>query len=433
MSNFPNLSKQLIVKNSMAGSDAVYRDGELNVLNCVDAFPSVFTKSINNAPYWVKSLQEILQVRTYSFTAAANTIYSFVIEQVISKDNNKRPFTFSYDSTAGAVDTQIRDAFIAAINASSAELTASISASNVFTVTANTGYATFTARNLVDLTEANAQTTYSPNGTPANAFTNVIAPNGTPATAIGGTNTVTVTTLADHLLRPGDVIELASTTAFLMTYTNNVRLSNNSDFGKTFSGATGGLFRVGTVPTSTTFTLDGVTGNGVTNTGTITITTRSVAFIQTLASETIETGKSLNITGVATMTIAPITNDVVGTAGSEGIFRVGVGGTGTRFLLENVFTVGIGNNSGTITITEEAQDARYTGNALIRDVTNEGGVISTNNYSSINFNFGEPNGDLLGAQTNLGKNITLLANESDANSDLFFFNLYKALEEGYVR
>lgn len=417
----------------MSGADAIYRDGNLDVLNCVDAFPSIFTKTINNAPYWVKSLQEILQVRTYSFTAASNSIYSLIIEQVISKDNNKRPFTFSYDSTAGAVDTEIRDALVAGINASSAELTAAAAASNSFTVTAKTGYATFTARNLTLLTEANSQATYAPNGTAADAFTNVIAPDGTAATAIAGTNDVTVTTAAAHLLRPGDVVEIADAATFLMTYTNNVRLSNNADFGKTFSAATGGLFRVGTVPTSTTFTLDGVTGNGATNTGTITITTRSVAFVQTLASETIDTGKSLTITGVATMTIAPIVNGVVGTAGASGTFRVGVGGTGTRFLIEDVYTVGVGNNSGTITITEKAQNARFTGSELIAKVTNTGGVVSTSNYSSIGFNYGDPNGDLLGSQVNQGKNVTLLASESDASSDLFFFNMYKALEEGYVR
>jgi hypothetical protein len=194
------------------------------------------------------------------------------------------------------------------------------------------------------------------------------------------------------------------------------------------------LFRVATVPSSTTFTLDGVTGNGLNNSGTITITTRSVAFIQTSASTAITTGKSLSIAGVATMTIAKIQeNGSVGTAGASGTFRVGVGGTGTRFLIEGINTVGIGNNSGTITITEYPQEARFTGAALLTQYSTTAGIVSADTYSQITVQVQTPQ-VLSGGNAPLSEHaVTFFFNESQANSSLVAFNLYKAFERGYVR
>jgi len=427
------VSQEFDIKNTIAGTDAYYKDGRLSILDTENGFPQIWTKGITNAPYFTKSLQEILQARTYTFVAAVNTVYSVDISQTIKKDGSRTTKKISFDSTGtSATNAVILAGLIASANNLGLEITAAGASATSFTVTAKTGYATFYESGLTNLTVASAQTTYAPSGTASAAITTVIAPASTAADRISGTNVVTVETAAAHLLRPGDYVQIATTTGFLMTYTDNVPLSNNTDFGKTFSGAIGGKFRVATVPTSTTFTLDGVTGNGGTNTGACTINTINVAFLTTLGSETIATGKTLNVVDVATMTVASVSsNDTVGTAGTSGSFRVGVGGTGTRFLIEGINTNG-SLNSGTITITEVAQNSRFTYNDLT-NLIGQPSAISGDTYSTISFTYSESDGNFVGSNGGMGKFVSLYVNESQTASSLFMFNLYKALESGNVR
>jgi len=429
-------SQEFHVKNSMGVGDVDYRDGNLNVLNCVQKFPEIFTKSLTNAPYFLKSLQEILARNTYSFTATANTIYKMVLAQVVSQNGALTYFDIQFDSTGTtATNAVIQSGLMASVNSYPAlKATATVAAANSFTVTAEAGTAIYFAQNLSNLTETASQTTYTASGTANIAITTVIAPHATAGTAIAGTNVVTITTAAAHLLRAGDYVEITTTAGFLITYIDRVPLSNNADFGKSFSSSTTCKARVGSTPSTTTFTLDEVTGNGVTNTGTITINTLNAAFLTTAGAETITTGKKLTIASVATMTISEIRNDVVATAGASGTFRVGVGGAAaTRFLIEGINTNG-SLNSGTITITEKAQNSQFTGTDLIEDMgSTKGGVISTNTYSQITFNFGEIGEDYIASTNSISKFAGLFFNESDADSSLIQFELYKALEKGYVR
>lgn len=431
-----SVSQAFIAKNDMAVTDISYKDGYLNIVNAEKDVPSIFTKSIINAPYFQKSLVETIKAKTFEFTATASTTYSMNLYQVVRTDGSRTLQTIIYESGTTTSATIIRDALISAVNSCGLNVTAVSAGASSFTISGVAGFPLYYEDSLVNITASatTAQTTYAPNGTPADAITTVIAPVAAVGSQIAGTSTVTVTTLAAHLLRPGDYVEIAGAATFLMTYRNNVPLSNNADFGKTFSGATGGLFRVATTPTSTTFTLDGVTGNGATNSNGITINIRSGVFIQTLAGATIANGKTLTVASVATMTIAPISlNGTVGTAGSSGSFRVGnsAGGSTQRFLLENVYASG--TNSGTITITEVAQFSRFTGAELNTQIGSDAGFVTTETYSQITFEFSEPAENYLGASQSLGKHFNIYFNEITANSALTQFTLYKALEQGYVR
>jgi len=84
-----------------------------------------------------------------------------------------------------------------------------------------------------------------------------IAPHATAATAIAGTTTVTVTTLAAQTFRTGDIVNITGMADFSITQ-NGV------------AGLTEVTARI-VYATATTFTLDGCVGTG-TNTGTIVIT-----------------------------------------------------------------------------------------------------------------------------------------------------------------
>lgn len=421
------ISQTKVVKNSVAGvSDVVFGGGYLNILGAATAFPSVYYRSITNQPKIQKSLVEIATIRTVTFVAAANTIYSFNVAQDVFGNGQMVIKQVIFDSTGTAATAAVILAgLMASANSNGLEITAT-GASSTVTLTANAGYALFMLSNASNVTfnSTSAQTAYTPSGTASLAITAVIAPDGTAATAIAvSAGVVTVTTLAAHLLRPGDYVQIASVATMTLTYTDNVPLSNNADYGKTFSGAAGGKFRVATVPSATTFTLDGATGSG-TNSGTITITALNVAFLTTSGSVTITTGKTLAVAGVATMTIAPISANVVGTAGASGNFRVGVGGTGTRFLIEAISAVG--TNSGTITINEVGQAVLNSGTQLLAQGNTD--AVTTNTYSSVMIVYGEPAAELVGTQRNLARAVILYVNEGDADTPAFLYALENALE-----
>lgn len=95
-----------------------------------------------------------------------------------------------------------------------------------------------------------------------------IAPHATAATAIAGTTTVTVTTLAAQTFRTGDIVNITGMADFSITQ-NGV------------AGLTEVTARI-VYATATTFTLDGCVGTG-TNSGTIVITKVASGAIGTIA------------------------------------------------------------------------------------------------------------------------------------------------------
>lgn len=417
------IAQSFIVKNAIAGaSDVVSRASTLDILGCVKQFPTVYYKTITGKPRILKSLIETLSIQTITYTAASNTTYEFIINQDILQNGSTSNYTISYTSDSTGSDAEIASALVTQINALGGIKVAATGSASPITLTAEAGYPLFTVSVISNVTVGSGMTTYAPSGTAANAITTVIAPDGTAATAIAGTSTVTVTTLAAHGLIPGNVVTIASVATMTLTYTDNVPFS--ATYGKTFTGAAGGTFRVATVPTSTTFTLDGVTGTG-TNSGTITINSRDCAFLTTLGAETIVAGQTLAIAGVATMTIAPISQNVVGTAGSSGSFRVGAALTTTRFKIEGVNT-NLSANTGTITITNVAQQSRGLGSVLFANGVTD--AVTTNTYSQVTIDNGQISSGFLNTQISNSQEPTLYFNEGDADYGDFFYALRNALE-----
>lgn len=186
-------------------------------------------------------LVETPQVKTITFTASNSVTYSFYVQQNVDDNQISFPFTYTSDSTATAAEIAL--AITSAINNNPALRITASGTSTTITVTADAGYPFFTITANSNVTVADAMPT--------------IAPHATAATAIAGTTTVTVTTAAAHGLATGQTVAIAGVATMTLTQ-NGV------------SGLSAVTARI-TYASSTTFTLDGVTGTG-TNSGTITIT-----------------------------------------------------------------------------------------------------------------------------------------------------------------
>lgn len=403
------ISKQPVF-NSTTGASDVQLSGGLLFISGADATGDSFDQMVyNNISTGnegiLKSLQESAYVASVAFTAANSTSYKFSINQQVGDEYITKVFQYTSDSTATAAE--IATAFVTAINNDgNLQLTASGSGTPI-TITADAGYPLFNVTDISNTTTTSGMATYAPNGTAANAITNVIAPDGTAATAIAGTDTVTVTTLAAHLLEEGDIVTIGSVATMVLAYESG---------GKVFTGQAGGTFRVDTVPSSTTFTLEGVTASG-TNSGTITITSVNNAFVQTLAAQTsIVAGKQLSIAGVATATLD---------GGTSGTYRVGAVLTGDqRFKLEGATLVGI--NSGTITITLKESASRGLGSVL--DAAGVAGADTSDTYSQVVFNYSSPATPDFGvASRGTAKEQTAYFSEADANTPALLYALDKAL------
>jgi hypothetical protein len=351
----------------------------------------------------LKSLVESVYVASVAYSVANSTTYSMVIGQQVGE--NYLSETISYTSDATATDAEIAAGLVAQINASQLQVTASGTVTPI-TITANAGYPLFSVLDSNNLTATNGMATYAPNGTAANAITAVIAPDGTAATAIAGTGTVTVTTAAAHLLVAGDIVTIASVATMTLSYLTTE--------GKVLTGQAGGTFRVASVPTATTFTLEGVTASG-TNSGTITITAVNCCFVQTLAAQaTITAGTQLTIAGVATATLD---------GGTGGTYRVGAALAGNqRFKLENAALSG--TNSGTITITRKESASRGLGSAL----ASVAGINSANTYAQIQLDGYNPvQESFMTFARKSSVNQLVYLNEGDADYNDLAYGIEKAI------
>jgi hypothetical protein len=178
----------------------------------------------------------------------------------------------------------------------------------------------------------------APNATASTAITQVL--NAAAAPAAAGTTTVTITTAAAHGLLPGDVVDLGGVfTGFTFTDVRPGAL-------QTAIGTASNVI-VATVPTSTTFTLQGIIGSGTHTAGTGTITTKNVVTVTTLAAHGLVVGNAVSVSGVATLTVnggAAFTSLVRSVPATDKLVLLGAGNGST--------------NSGTIVITRIAQPAK---------------------------------------------------------------------------
>lgn len=279
------------------------------------------------------------KIFTVSFSATNNTVYSLVVSGINTQTGRSDSFTVSYTSDGTATLAEIADALVAGANNVNIDVTAT-GASSPVTLTSNDP--SFNVSSVSNVTVAAAQTTYAPNGTPATAIRSTVAPNGTPATAVAGTATVTVTTAAAHGLLPGDVVDISGAATFQFL---DLRPGANQAAAAAVTDVV-----IATVPTATTFTLQGIAGNGGTNSGTIVIRTKNVVTVETLAAHGLVAGNAVTVSGIATMTVnggASFTSVVRSVPATDELVLFGVANTS--------------NNSGTITIASVPQSRKNYG------------------------------------------------------------------------
>lgn len=332
MSLLSNPRPLAFVMNAPVAANFSVANGIINIAGLTDALPK-----FSSLRLLTDGLEES-QVAQFSafnvaFTAANNTTYAINVTGVNTLTGlvETRPVSFTSDATGTA--GEIAAGLVALVNALPFGATAT-GAGSPITILGPAGLAVVDAGNTA---VTNGATPIAPNGTPSVAITQSIAATGAPAVA--GTTTVTVTTAAAHGLLPGDVVNLAGAATFLFIDT---RPGSN----QTASAAVNNVI-VASVPTPTTFTLQGVEGNGLVDSGSLTITTVNVVTVTTLAAHGLAVGNAVNVSGIATMTVnggASFTSLVRSVPAADKLVLLGAGNGST--------------NSGTIVITQVPQPAK---------------------------------------------------------------------------
>lgn len=246
-----NTQKQISILNSPAASSGdLVNTGEIVSITGLSPFQTSLLRRLKV----YKNMQ--VQPMGYTITATAvvdNTVQIRFIQDMGDYTKNS-VYTYVFASTtAGALTT---------------DLTAWLAANGFDgTLTSNSGSPTVILTYTCSATFPNIEIGGMENATVAYAMP-TIAPHGTAATAIAGTTTVTVTTLAGQTFRTGDVVTIAGVATMTLTQ-NGV------------SGLSTVTARI-VYASATTFTLDGVTATG-TNSGTITIAKVAQGAVGTIA------------------------------------------------------------------------------------------------------------------------------------------------------
>lgn len=334
MSLLSNPRPLAFVMNAPVAANFSVANGLISISGLTDAFPKFSTLRL-----LTEGLEEsqVAQTSNFSvaFTAANNTTYALNVTGVNTLTGLTEARKVSFTSDATGTAAEIAAALVNLVNS----LPFGATATGTGTPVTISGPASLVVVNAGNTTVTSGNATIAPNGTPSVAITQSIAPSGTAALAVAGTTTVTVTTSAAHGLLPGDVVDLAGAATFLFIDT---RPGSNQTAAATVSNVI-----VATVPTATTFTLQGVLGNGGTNSGTLTITTKNVVTVTTLAAHGLSVGNAVNVSGIATLTVnggASFTSLVRSVPATDKLVLLGAGNGST--------------NSGTIVITQIAQPAK---------------------------------------------------------------------------
>jgi hypothetical protein len=410
MSLLSNPRPLAFVMNAPVAANFSVANGIINIAGLTDALPK-----FSSLRLLTDGLEEsqVAQPSAFSvaFTAANNTTYAINVTGVNTLTGlvETRPVSFTSDATGTA--GEIAAGLVALVNALPFGATATGSGTPV-TISGPAGLLVVNAGNTT-VTSGNA--TFAPNGTPSVAITQSIAPNGTPATAVAGTTTVTVTTAAAHGLLPGDVVDLAGAATFLFIDT---RPGSNQTAAATVSNVI-----IASVPTSTTFTLQGVLGNGGTNSGTLTITTKNVVTVTTLAAHGLVVGNAVSVSGIATLTVnggASFTSLVRSVPATDKLVLLGAGNGST--------------NSGTIVITQVSQPAKGYDygtkvgsgvNSEWRAADGSGAVTAAQGYTLLGLDYANDVVDNISIRQAQSQQVYILLNESAAG----YGDSVKALQE----
>jgi len=408
MSLLSNPRPLAFVMNAPVAANFSVANGIINIAGLTDALPK-----FSSLRLLTDGLEEsqVAQPSVFSvaFTAANNTTYAINVTGVNTLTGlvETRPVSFTSDATGTA--GEIAAGLVALVNALPFGATATGSGTPV-TISGPAGLLVVNAGNTT-VTSGNA--TFAPNGTPSIAITQSIAAASAPAVA--GTTTVTVTTAAAHGLLPGDVVNLAGAATFLFIDTRPGSLQT--------AAATVNNVIVASVPTSTTFTLQGVRGNGSTNSGSLTITTKNVVTVTTLAAHGLAVGNAVNVSGIATMTVnggASFTSLVRSVPATDKLVLLGAGNGST--------------NSGTIVITQVSQPAKGYDygtkvgsgvNSEWRAADGSGAVTAGQGYTLLGLDYANDVVDNISIRQAQSQQVYILLNEGAAG----YGDSVKALQE----
>lgn len=408
MSLLSNPRPLAFVMNAPVAANFSVANGIINIAGLTDALPK-----FSSLRLLTDGLEEsqVAQPSAFSvaFTAANNTTYAINVTGVNTLTGlvETRPVSFTSDATGTA--GEIAAGLVALVNALPFGATATGSGTPV-TISGPAGLLVVNAGNTT-VTSGNA--TFAPNGTPSIAITQSIAATGAPAVA--GTTTVTVTTAAAHGLLPGDVVNLAGAATFLFIDT---RPGSNQTASAGVSNVV-----IASVPTPTTFTLQGVEGNGLVDSGSLTITTVNVVTVTTLAAHGLVAGNAVSVSGIATMTVnggASFTSLVRSVPATDKLVLLGAGNFST--------------NSGTIVITQVSQPAKGYDygtkvgsgvNSEWRAADGSGAVTAAQGYTLLGLDYANDVVDNISIRQAQSQQVYILLNESAAG----YGDSVKALQE----
>lgn len=408
MSLLSNPRPLAFVMNAPVAANFSVANGIINIAGLTDALPK-----FSSLRLLTDGLEEsqVAQPSVFSvaFTAANNTTYAINVTGVNTLTGlvETRPVSFTSDATGTA--GEIAAGLVALVNALPFGATATGSGTPV-TISGPAGLLVVNAGNTT-VTSGNA--TFAPNGTPSIAITQSIAAASAPAVA--GTTTVTVTTAAAHGLLPGDVVNLAGAATFLFIDT---RPGSNQTASAGVSNVV-----IASVPTPTTFTLQGVEGNGLVDSGSLTITTVNVVTVTTLAAHGLVAGNAVSVSGIATMTVnggASFTSLVRSVPATDKLVLLGAGNGST--------------NSGTIVITQVSQPAKGYDygtkvgsgvNSEWRAADGSGAVTAAQGYTLLGLDYANDVVDNISIRQAQSQQVYILLNESAAG----YGDSVKALQE----
>jgi len=408
MSLLSNPRPLAFVMNAPVAANFSVANGIINIAGLTDALPK-----FSSLRLLTDGLEEsqVAQPSVFSvaFTAANNTTYAINVTGVNTLTGlvETRPVSFTSDATGTA--GEIAAGLVALVNALPFGATATGSGTPV-TISGPAGLLVVNAGNTT-VTSGNA--TFAPNGTPSIAITQSIAAASAPAVA--GTTTVTVTTAAAHGLLPGDVVNLAGAATFLFIDT---RPGSNQTASAGVSNVV-----IASVPTPTTFTLQGVEGNGLVDSGSLTITTVNVVTVTTLAAHGLVAGNAVSVSGIATMTVnggASFTSLVRSVPATDKLVLLGAGNFST--------------NSGTIVITQVSQPAKGYDygtkvgsgvNSEWRAADGSGAVTAGQGYTLLGLDYANDVVDNISIRQAQSQQVYILLNESAAG----YGDSVKALQE----
>jgi len=390
MSLLSNPRPLAFVMNAPVATNFSVANGLISISGLTDALPKFSTLRL-----LTEGLEEsqVAQTSNFSvaFTAAASTTYALNVTGVNTLTGLTEARKVSFTSGVTFSAAGIAAALVNLVNS----LPFGATATGTGTPVTISGPASLVVVNAGNTTVTSGNTI-----TPApSAITQSITLAAAPAAA--GTTTVTITTAAAHGLLPGDVVDLGGTfTGFTFTDVRPGAL-------QTAIGTASSVI-IASVPTSTTFTLQGIIGAGTHSAGTGTLTTKNVVTV-TSASHGLSVGNTVTISGLVGLTVngaASFTSLIRSVPSANSYVLLGVG-NGTA-------------NSGTIAgalIPQPAKGYNYgtkvgTGvNSEWRAADGSGAVTANQGYTLLGLEYANDVVDNISIRQAQSQQVYILLNE----------------------